>query len=73
LSACCQAILLGMVVVSLLLGYFVRDGRCQPVARLFCWVRSIPSFLCSVLLIIVCLFVVFNSFGHCIVCPFDWF
>jgi hypothetical protein len=36
LSACCQAILLGMVVVSLLSGYFVRDGRCQPVARLFC-------------------------------------
>ena len=33
----------------------------------WCWYRSIFSFLCNVLQIIVCPFVLF--FGHCIVCP----
>ena len=40
--------------------YFVRDGRCQPVVRLFCWVRFAHSLVFCV--VFYWLSFVFSSF-----------
>jgi hypothetical protein len=59
--------------------YFVRDGRCQPVVRLFCWVRFAHSlvfcvvfywlsfvFLSFLILLVIVLSVLLTGFRKCI-------